>query len=95
MPWVQIQRAEEATWEDYRRVTEAVGEGPVEGLLQHAAGEIDGHWRAVSVWETKAAFERFRDMRLIPAVISTLGQDFADAGPPPDEWFEIKHSLTT
>src|SRR5262245_37754472 len=54
--WVQIQKAEEATWQDYERVAAAIGDTPPPGLLLHAAGEVDGHWQAVSVWESKEAF---------------------------------------
>lgn len=90
MVWVQIQRAQESTWEDYERVSEAVGDRPIEGLVYHAAGETDGRWQAVSVWESKEAEERFRESRLKPAIVGTLGQESVDEGPPPDEWFEVK-----
>jgi hypothetical protein len=92
MTWVQIQRAEESTWDDYQRVAEAVGDGPIEGLVHHAAGEKDGRWIAVTVWESKEAAQRFREERLMPAVAATLGQEAADGGPPADEWFEVKDS---
>ena len=93
MTWVQIQRAEEATWEDYERVAAAVGDTPPPGLLLHAAGEVDGHWQAVSVWESKEAFEAFREERIVPAVTGALGDDLAAAGPPPSEWFEVRHLI--
>src|SRR5204862_467605 len=31
-------------------------------------GERDGHWTAVSVWESQDAFDRFRESRVVPAV---------------------------
>jgi hypothetical protein len=95
MAWAHIQRAEEATWEDYERVAKALGDGPVDGLLTHVAGEVDGRWIAVSTWESKEAYERFIETRLRPAVVQALGEEFAAAGPPPDEWFEVKHSLAS
>jgi hypothetical protein len=58
-----------------------------------AAGEVDGHWKAVSIWESKEAQERFRDERLIPAVRQAVGEELADAGPPPEEWFEAKRTI--
>jgi quinol monooxygenase YgiN len=91
--WVQIQKAEEATWQDYERVAAAIGDTPPAGLLFHAAGEVDGHWRAVSVWESKDAFEAFRNERIVPAVSAALGESLAAAGPPPSEWFEVRHSI--
>jgi hypothetical protein len=93
MAWVQIQRAQQATWADYERVAQAVGDTPPAGLILHAAGEEDGRWRSISVWESKKAFEAFRDERLLPAVRATLGEEFLAAGPPPDEWFEVKHTV--
>jgi hypothetical protein len=92
MPWVQIQKSTEATWADYERVQEALGEDPPQGLIYHAAGEIDGgRWQSVSVWESEDDFNRFRDERLLPAVEQALGAAMAQSGPPPSESFETKH----
>ena len=66
-------------------------ENPPEGLIVHAAGEENGKWRSVAVWESQAAFERFRDERLLPAARQALGDEMLDAGPPPQESFEVKH----
>ena len=66
---------------------------PPPGLLLHAAGEVDVHWQAVSVWESKEAFEAFREQRIVPAVTGALGADLAAAGPPPSEWFEVRHLI--
>jgi len=93
MTWVQIQRARVAVWEDYQRVQEALGDEVPEGLVLHLAGEVGGHWRAVSVWESREAFARFREQRLIPAVAAALGASFAAGGPPEDEWFEVRHLI--
>jgi hypothetical protein len=93
MAWVLIQKAQEATWADYERVAQAIGvdENPPEGLILHAAGEEDGKWRMVTVWESQAAHDRFRDERILPAVRATMGDAAIDAGPPPEESFEVKH----
>jgi hypothetical protein len=95
MAWVQIQKAQEASWADYERVSRAMGvdENPPEGLILHAAGEEDGVWRSVDIWESEAAYERFRDERLLPAVRETMGDQALAAGPPPQESFEVKHML--
>jgi hypothetical protein len=94
MPWVQIQKAQQVSWSDYERIAQAIGEAPPAGLIIHAAGEVDGRWQAVSVWESRAAFEAFREERVLPAVRAVLGDELAAAGPPPEEWFEVKHLIT-
>lgn len=43
MAWVQIQHAQEATWDDYERVAAAMGDTPPPGLILHAAGEVGRH----------------------------------------------------
>ena len=93
MAWVHIQIAQETGWAEYESVARAAGvaDAPPEGLIVHAAGEQDGRWCAVSVWESEAAYERFRDERLIPAVREALGDAMVDQGPPPSESFEAKH----
>jgi heme-degrading monooxygenase HmoA len=91
--WVHIQTAAETGWPEYERVVQAAGvdDDPPDGLIVHAAGEHGGNWRSVTVWESEAAYERFRDERLMPAVVQALGQDAVDAGPPPSESFDVKH----
>jgi len=93
MTWVQIQKAEQATWADYDAVRAAVGDDPPPGLVYHAAGEQEnGCWQAVSIWESEADFERFRDSRLVPAAEGVLRPELA-SGPPPTESFEAKHEI--
>jgi hypothetical protein len=93
MAYVLIQKAQDATWADYEKVSQAVGadDSPPEGLIVHAAGEVDGKWHSVSVWESQEAADRFRDERLLPAVRQALGDAVVEAGPPPTESFEVKH----
>ena len=94
MPWVQIQKASETDWELYTRVARVFGDEAPAGLIYHAAGVQDnGNWQSVSVWETEDDYDRFRDERLLPAVREVAGDDIADAGPPPTEWFEARHVL--
>jgi hypothetical protein len=94
MPWVQIQKSTEATWDDYERVQQAVGEDAPAGLIYHAAGEIEGgRWQSVSIWKAQDDFNRFRDERLMPAVQQVLPAAMAEGGPPPSEAFEAKHVL--
>jgi hypothetical protein len=93
MAWAMIQKATEMKWSDYERVSQAVGvdDNPPAGLIVHAAGEVDGKWQSVDVWESQADYDRFREERLMPAVIKTLGEAAAAAGPPPQETFDVKH----
>ena len=92
MAWVQIQKASQATWGDYEKVQQAVGDEAPEGLIYHAAGEQEnGRWQAVSIWESEEHFNRFRDDTLTSAARDALGDAMVDAGPPPSESFEAKH----
>ena len=93
MAWVQIQKAQEMGWAAYEQVARAVrvDENPPDGLIIHAAGEENGKWLSVDVWESEADYQRFREERLMPAVRQVMGDEMADAGPPPQESFEAKH----
>jgi hypothetical protein len=91
MTWVLIQKAQEVSWDDHRRVAATLGETPPPGMLLYAAGEVDSRWQAVSIWESKAAYESFVETRVVPAVATTLGEDVAAAGPPPSESFDAQH----
>lgn len=93
MTWVQIQHADQATWDDYQKVAAIVGDAKPEGLILRATGEVDGRWKAVSIWESEDAFERFLAERILPAVREAIGEEMAAAGPPPTEWFEVKHMI--
>ena len=94
MAWVLIQKAQEATWDDYERVSEAVAVdgNPPEGLILHAAGEENGKWRSVDIWESESAYQRFRDQRLMPAVQEAMGESALAAGPPPQEGLPLGQS---
>jgi quinol monooxygenase YgiN len=36
------------------------------GGLMHVAGEYEGGWRVIDIWEDREQFERFRDEKIIP-----------------------------
>jgi hypothetical protein len=94
MSWVQIQKAKEIGWDEYARLADALGDEVPEGLIYHAAGaQENGKWQSVSVWESEDDFNRFRDERLLPLIRQVAGDELADAGPPPTEWFEAKRVL--
>jgi hypothetical protein len=53
-----------ASWEQYEPFAQAL-EGPVpQGLVIHAAGPTDEGFRIIAVWESEAAWARFREDRL-------------------------------
>jgi hypothetical protein len=94
MPWVQIQKATQATWSDYEKVASRLGTDAPDGLIYHAAGEQPGgQWQAVDIWESEEHFNRFRDEKLMPAAREALGDEMIDSGPPPSESFETKHVI--
>lgn len=64
----------------YDAVNAAVGvdENPPDGLLMHVAGEVDGKFQIVDVWESEEHARRFDDDRLGPAIREVTG----GAGPP-------------
>ncbi len=53
-----------------------------EGLIFHWAGEVDGKWTIIDVWEERAAYDRFGEERLRPAIQKVAGMDPA-SGPQP------------
>ncbi len=59
-----------------------IANDPPAGLIFHWAGEVDGKWTISDVWETREAYDRFREERLMPAIRQVSGMDPAD-GPQP------------
>jgi hypothetical protein len=60
----------EVNVEMYERIRAEVGmddESPA-GLILHCAGEADGAWRVIEVWESTAAQQTFAHARLGPAL---------------------------
>jgi hypothetical protein len=55
---------------------------PPPGLIFHWAGDVDGKWTVTNLWESRDAYDRFREERLFPAIRKVSGMDPA-AGPQP------------
>ena len=55
---------------------------PPEGLIFHWAGEVDGEWTVTNLWESRDAYDRFRQERLLPAIQKVSGRD-PNEGPQP------------
>jgi hypothetical protein len=74
MAWAYVQDNPEVTLDLYDRVASELGEGNPAGLVVHVAGEgPKGGVRIIDVWESRQAYERFRDERLIPAIERVTG----------------------
>jgi quinol monooxygenase YgiN len=59
-----------------------IANNPPAGLLFHWAGEVEGKWTITDVWESRDAYDSFRDERLFPAIREVSGMDPADAPQP-------------
>ena len=66
-----------------------VANNPPEGLIFHWAGEVDGKWTITDVWESREAYERFREERLFPAIQKVSGMDPASAPQPTISEFAV------
>lgn len=55
---------------DYAKVKAELGgaDERAEGLLSHVAGPVDGGFRIIDTWASRAAAQRFWDEHLHPAV---------------------------
>jgi heme-degrading monooxygenase HmoA len=62
-----------ASWADYALVAAALGDHAPEGLIVHAAGRTDEGFRILEVWESKEAWQRFRDGRLDRVLREEIG----------------------
>jgi hypothetical protein len=92
MAVIRIVRPPMVTPETYDQVNATMGveQDPPEGLLMHCAGEVDGAFQIVDVWESEEAARRFDAERLGPAVAAVMGA--APPGEPPTTMYEL-HSL--
>jgi hypothetical protein len=72
---VRIIRPEGTTAEMYDAVGKKlnIGDDPPSGLIVHAAGEVDGQWQVVEVWESVEDADRFATTRLMPAIAEVAG----------------------
>jgi hypothetical protein len=68
----------EADWATHLSIDAAIGDGPADGLIMHAAGPSEAGTRVIDVWESRQHMTRFFNERIVPALHS-LG---IEAGPP-------------
>lgn len=65
-----------------------------DGLICHTAGATaGGNYRFFDVWESKEAYESFRENRLLPALRKVIGEE-ALASAPTSEVYELHDLLT-
>jgi hypothetical protein len=62
------------------------------GCELHIGGPVEQGWRVITVWETREAFDRFREESLLPAIRELAGEE-----PPPTAEPEVNpvHKLVT
>jgi hypothetical protein len=79
----------------YDGVQEAmdIASDPPEGLVFHWAGEVDGSWTITDVWESRQAYDRFREERLFPAIKKVSGMDPASGPQPSIIEFEVHNYI--
>ena len=86
MAVAMLQTAEMFTKEMYDQVsakmfgTDMRPEDAPEGLILHSAGHGDRGWYVYDIWESREAFERFSEAKLMPAIKEVMG----DTQPPPE-----------
>jgi hypothetical protein len=87
MAVAMLQMAEMFTKEMYDQISEKMfghtdmrPEEAPEGLILHSAGQADRGWYVYDIWESRDAFERFSEEKLMPAVKEVMG----DVQPPPE-----------
>ena len=72
-----------------------VDEHPPDGMIFHSAGMVGGRVRIVDVWESREAFDRFNDERLMPAIEAVAREAGGPAPEPPQQTFYEAHHVVT
>jgi hypothetical protein len=70
--------------EMYEAVTGRVmpGDQLPQGCELHIAGPVEQGWRVITVWESREAFDRFRQEKLLPAIREVAGEEAPPAAEP-------------
>jgi hypothetical protein len=79
-----------ATQDDYAKVRAEMGgaDETADGLVAHVAGPVEGGFRIIDTWTSKAHAERFWTEHLRPAVARAHG-DRADELQSGFQWYEV------
>ena len=75
MAFIRITQPPNVTPETYDKVNAELGVNgnPPPGLLLHCAGETDGKWQIVDVWESQEQARGFYEGRLPAAIEKVMG----------------------
>jgi hypothetical protein len=76
MAWIRIVQPPNVTADTYEKVNaeiDAMGASPAPGLLLHCAGEVDGTWQIVDVWESEEQARQFYEGPLTKAIEAATG----------------------
>jgi hypothetical protein len=75
MAYIRITQPPNVTADTYERVNaELNAQGdPPPGMLLHCAGEVDGKWQIVDVWESEDQARQFYEGRLTKAIEAVMG----------------------
>jgi heme-degrading monooxygenase HmoA len=76
--------------EQYDRLNAEISEDP-EGLILHTAAEHGSGMRIIDVWESEAAYRRFEEETLMPAM-GRAGLETPSEEPPPLDSYDV-HNL--
>jgi hypothetical protein len=61
------------TQEQFDAMAARIRAEPIDGLLFHASGPVDGGWEVINFWESRAHFLKFIADRVLPAMGSDVG----------------------
>jgi hypothetical protein len=72
--------------DQYDAVMQQMGmaDKPVEGLIFHSAGELEGQFQVFNIWQAREDFDRFVVDRLRPAQVAVMGEERVAALPDAD-----------
>ncbi len=89
MTFMRIIRPPLVTREIYDAVTRELGIATAHplGMISHAAGEVDGCWQIVEIWDSEDFARQFDRERLVPAIESVTGS------PPPGDAPTVGYEL--
>ena len=80
-----------AEWESYEAIASALGDTAPEGMVMRVAGATDAGFRVIEVWESRGAWEAFRDSQLRPVLRGLAGD--APERPPIFEDLVVGHAI--
>ena len=95
MAFVSIQRGGGLTRASYEEIARRLDTdaNPPDGLIVHTAGEVDGAWQVVDVWQSAGAKEQFDRERLLPAIEAMMAGQPIDQPPPSATDYEAVYAI--